>query len=309
MKFFLKSIINRIKKRDESGQMLLFVLVVILLLLIIVLAIVVNVRVDIKETQMEREYEMGYAIAEEQIFKIASLGYADAKAENDSANSCYTNTGDTGTFCPGTEGCAGGWVCTAYCCKDSPPSGCDCDSGDCFVDKVCTHNSIFGVSINQDETLEVDLGGQSVSDFTDIFIDWDTAEAISLMVVYKDGPGNYLNQRLAMCREGNNGCYTGFINYDNSLNLESDWKGGVTISGTAVLMRIRAIGGQATNVTVTGSNLPVQMDEVRVQGFTEGVADAKGLSAPEVTTLAMKNKRLPALFDYVLFVANDDVTK
>jgi hypothetical protein len=281
-------------KTCEQGQMLLFVLVVILLLFIILFAIIVNVQVDIKETQVEREYERGYSIAEEELFRIASDGF-DAWEDPGAGVTDYSGLLCPSTGCGDASGMDGPYKCSQKCNLGD-------DQVACVVVKRCTRYDISEMTINQDETLEVDLGGFTGA----IDVDWDGASAISFMVVYKQG-GEYLNVRRAICREGNDGCYTGFENYSFPVNIGSDL--GVPGNST-VLARIRAIGNDATGVSVSGDGLPPQMEEVRVQGFSAGLGGVEAdLPGPEVYTLEMINKRLPGLFDYVLFVADGGVTK
>jgi hypothetical protein len=288
---------------NNDGQMLLFVLVVVLLLLLIVLAIITNVRVDIKETQMEREYETGYSIAEEELFKISANGYQVGAALS----------GDEDNFCP-TTGCIGGsWEC-------SKKTGVGGDLNNTVIVKRCEQHSINNMTIDQDQTLEVDLNDNGSYASGNLTLTWYTAPAMSIMLICKDGAGNYKNVRAAVCRTGRGNCgmsstpnASGFISISDAqtgLNLEHPLNmSGCGTSFAPELLRIRAIGGQATNVSVTGGNLPPQMEEIRVQSFTEGTALATELSAPEVVTVSMIQKRVPALFDYVLFVANGEVRK
>lgn len=285
--------------KDQSGQMLLMVFIILMLLLIILFAIIVNLRVDIKETQVEREYEKSYSIAEEELFKISSDGFDiwddDTVSEIESPVDQY-----------------------ASLCPTDPPYDCyyKCGMGDdpeaCVMVKRLLQRYIDEMTIQKDETLEVDLGGY----IGDIHVGWIGADAISLIVVYLDG-GEYQNKRRAVCRRGNDNCYQGFENYSNVfsglgeyLDIENDL--GIPPGGSGVLMRIRAIGASAEGVTVTTPSpnaLPEQMEVLRVQGFSKGLDIAEGLPGPEVYTKQMINKRLPALFDYVLFVAGGDVSK
>lgn len=293
----IEKYLNKLYK-DQSGQMLLMVFVILMLLLIILFAIIVNLRVDIKETQIEREYEKSYSIAEEELFKISSDGFGvwddDIDGQIEDPSDQYAS------LCPTDE-----YHCYYKCGMGDDPEA-------CVMVKRRPHRNIDEMTIQQDETLEVDLGGYT----EDIHVEWIGAEAISLIVVYSDS-GEYLNKRRAVCGRVNNGCYPGFENYSNVfsgsdelLDIENDL--GIPPGGSGVLMRIRAIGASAEGVTVTTpglDDLPEQMEELRVQGFSAGLDIAEGLPGPEVYTKQMINKRLPALFDYVLFVAGGDVSK
>lgn len=309
MKTFLKNYRVVCGNIKESGQMLLFVLIVVLLLLIIVLAVVVNVRVDIKETQMEREYEKGYSIAEEELFKISSDGY---DAWRDDCDDCEDiSPGSPYYHLCSRSDCAS--PDTDFRCTLKHTTDVDGVRTDVMI-KECMLHEIRGISINQDETLEVllDDGTEVASGVIDI--GWEVAPAMSVMLVCKDASNNYSNVRASVCLGNTPTCgyegIEGFISigdaqigvvHDTPLNVDS-------CGGTPVLLRLRAIGGEAINISVTG-DLPSQMAEERSQSFTGGVDEAEGLSAPEVVTLAMLHKRLPALFDYVLFVASGDVSK
>lgn len=287
---------KRTKFHSESGQMLLFVLIVLLLLTIILFAIIVNVRIDIRETQLEREYEEGYSVAEEELFKI----YADSFS---TWSGSAEVTAYTDTLCPSTgcEASSGPYTCFKKCNLGEEGEA-------CVVVKRCVRHEISGMTINQDETLEVDLGGQNASAFTDINVSWNGAPAISLMVVYRDG-GEFKNARRAVCRESP--CYSSFEDHGTVFPLDIANDLLIPADSIAELLRIRAIGADAYNISVTGSNLPPQMEEIRVQGLSAGLeADIeKGLPGPEVYTLAMIDDRLPGLFDYVLFVADRNVMK
>lgn len=294
LKYFKNQYKKLYGKVNERGQMLLFVLVVLLLLFIILFAIIVNVRVDIKETQLEREYERGYSVAEEELFKIGSDGYNDW-VSGLVAGGCYNPS-----LFPYPNYCDATYF--DECCVET---GLGDDGLAAIITKRKVRNDIAEMSINQDETLEVDLSRYDGN----VLISWNGAPAISLMVVYQEG-GEYKNVRRAVCR-GAAGCYPGFEVYDvlNRLNIRSDL--GLSPASVTEFMRIRAIGGDATNVTVTGdAGFPPQMEEVRVQGFSAGLGGMEeGLPGPEVYTLGMINKRLSGLFDYVLFVADGAVSK
>ncbi len=303
----LKIIKNNYSKVKQSGQMLLFVLIVVLLLLIVVLAIVVNIRVDIEETQMEREYESGYSVAEEELFKIASEGYNLWISDCDDCDE-LTSTDEHFDLCSRNE-CESNdsddFRCTI---KSTEVDGVPTD----VIIKECIMHKIEGISINQDETIEVvlDYNGQTASGVLDV--SWEGAPAISAMLVCKDASGNYSNVRAAICSGNAPTCSMSGVEGFKSINeasvlgepLNIDTCGG----STPVLLRLRAIGGDAMNITVEG-DLPQQMASIRSQSFTNGVENAEGLSAPEVVTLDMLHKRLPALFDYVLYVADGDVRK
>ncbi|MBU0975955.1 hypothetical protein KJ918_04095 [Patescibacteria group bacterium] len=303
----------KLTKREfnEKGQILLFVIIILGILLFILLAILVTVRTDIKETALEREYEQGYSVAEEELFKIGADGLA---AWKDDANETQLLPGmEFFQFCEGADEC--------YL---------ECGLGDggnsCVVVKVTNIFNIHGMTINQDETLEVDVEGTTVT----LDISWTgDAEAMSVILVCKNNVSNtYPSKRAAVCQPvtaagncGLPGTIDGFITVaqaQGSLPGENDWplnlKGihGCS-SDDPQILRLRAIGGEAIGVSVYtegGGNLAnPQMVEVRVQAFPEGGTATEDISAPEVYTLSMLNKRLPSLFDYVLFVANDSVTK
>jgi len=293
---------------NNDGQMLLFVLVIVLLLLLIVLAIITNVRVDIKETQMEREYEKGYSIAEEELFIISANGYQ--------ASGYSGLEGDELNFCP-TTGCSSGdWECVKK-------EGMGDDLNSTVIVKRCLQEEIRNMTIDQDQTLEADVNGASGN----LTLSWGTAPAMSIMLVCKNASNAYKNVRAAVCRQDTStptpNCgmsstpnASGFISIlaargtgpgnDHPLNMS-----GCESGFSPELLRLRAIGGQATNITLFADNgsLPVQMEEIRVQSFTEGTGEAAELSAPEVVTISMIRKRVPALFDYVLFVAEGKVSK
>ncbi len=296
---------EKIKKyylEEESGQMLLFVMVILLLLLIIVLAIIVNVKVDLKETQMEREYERGYSIAEEELFDISSEGY-------DLSNYDTLSSEEMNKFCPSDECVGGTWEC-------GKKSGMGEEGESAVIVKRCVHHAIRDMTIEQDQTLEAYVNGAS----GELNLTWQGAPAMSVMLVCKDGSGDYENVRASICLSGSGNCGGGIntngfttetiakdelnVDHDAPLNMDD----GCPVSYEPELLRLRAIGGEATAVTLTG-DLPQQMEEIRVQSFTEGIELAEGLSAPEVVTMTMIRKRLPSIFDYVLFVANGDVSK
>lgn len=298
----LKTYINKVFKEKEDGQMLIFVLIVLLLLFIILISIVVNVKVDVKETQVEREYESGYTIAESELLTVAEGDYDDWV--NDSSVQEVTPTMDAYEFCPNSsdliqdECDAGLWDCQVKC-------GLGEEGESCAMIKRCVQNEILGETIKKDKTLEVALD----SDTRSIKVDWENAPAVSAMFVYKQG-GKYKNERKAVCLNNNN-CYSGFENYETLSDGWGNLDGG---SKEPVAFRIRAIGGDAHNVSVTGEGLPPQVEEIRAQGFSEDVSQSgdklyEDLSAPEVVTTIPINQQLPALFDYVLFVANDSVEK
>ncbi|MFC1780100.1 hypothetical protein ACFLY9_00175 [Patescibacteria group bacterium] len=293
---------NRISEAvNESGQMLLFTIIVLFLLLLIFFAIVVNVRVDIKETQLEREYEEGYSIGEEELLKITSDGFG----------TWVGGLTSTTKFCP-TSGCNS----RAYTCYEK--SGLGENSLGEVVMKRCEHNEIFGMTVGQDETIEVDLTGASGT----LSVGWSGAPAVSAMLVCRDSvTGDYSNTRMAVCRgvvasggvcDESIGQAYSISGFESIATAKATGPFNLDMCTTEpVLLRLRAIGAAATDISVTSdnSNLPSQMEEIRVQSFSEGISNAEELSAPEVYTLAMINKRLPSLFDYVLFVSEGDVSK
>lgn len=307
-----KSLIGNFRVINESGQMLLFVLVVILLLFIVLFAIITNIRVDIKETQVEREYERGYAVAEEEIFKIISDGYDEWWSACDDDPDCNCNELEDGDqyyeLCSRSE-CEEAdedFRCTLKSCTAE-------GSDEASIIKECLIHEIREMTINQDETLEVDVNGAN----GDLTVSWDSAPAMSMMLVCRDAAsGSYSSVRASVCRNGSGSCgmsgASGFVsisdardegnpNHDAPLDLSNGCS-----SGSPLLVRLRAIGADAVNVnvSVSGNNLPPQMEELRVQGFPVGMELAEDIPAPEEYTLKMLNKRLPGLFDYVLFVAD-----
>lgn len=159
-----------------------------------------------------------------------------------------------------------------------------------------------------------------------VIMDWDTSDssfpviaAITLepTTTFVPGPSDldYKVYRAAVCRQadcsGNASIEGDFENLNNIGSMTDSPFDMNTCTGeySPALLRLRAIGGNATAVAVSGNNLPFQMETVRVQGFSEGVDTGAQLPGPEVYTKNMIHKRLPALFDYVLFVANDEVKK
>jgi len=302
----MKQIKRSIKEfliNNDSGQMLLFVMVILLLLMIIVLAIITNVKVDIKETQMEREYERGYALAEEELFEITASGYEEADYDS-------LSTEEVSKFCPDNSTCIGG----AWDCSKKTKIG---DEGEgAVIVKRCEHHSINDMTIEKDQTLEAYVRGADGV----LSLSWNGAPAMSIMLVCKRGD-DYTNVRASVCNSNAPTCsmsgVSGFISLTDAADhtskhdapLDMEMNHGCPAGYSPELLRLRAIGSQATAVTLTGDDLPPQMEEVRVQSFTEGLDDAEGLSAPEVVTYKMIRKRLPSIFDYVLFVANGDVSK
>ena len=117
--------------------------------------------------------------------------------------------------------------------------------------------------------------------------------------------------RSAVCRTGDDDCglsgASGFLENTNvpALNMNH------TNCVEPRLLRLRAIGGPATINVCSASDtcgLPPQMEEVRAQAFAAGGFEEDvyvGLPGTEVQTLKMVNKRLPSLFDYVLFICYD----
>jgi hypothetical protein len=129
--------------------------------------------------------------------------------------------------------------------------------------------------------------------------------------------GDYSNVRMVICQSGSGTCTMNGVPSANGFEEIATAKAtgpfnlDVCGTGTPVLLRLRAIGAAATDISVVSDNssLPPQMEEIRVQSFPEGIDNAEELSAPEVYTLTMINKRLPSLFDYVLFVSEGGVSK
>lgn len=308
--------------KNDSGQMLLFVLVVVLLLMMVLFAIVANVRVDIKEVQVEREYESGYSVAEEELLKISSDGF-DTWENNISPGDIVSNTSwpsNLNSFCDTLNG----YTCTLI--KNRGAEG-----NSYIMVKRKTRNDIIGMTIEKDDVLEVNVNGATGI----LTVGWDvpptgTSTALSLMLVCRDtATGNYQSVRAVVCHSAGGCGSSSFWTVDDAkdrsvskpeapLNLNttdggcSQLKTGLVNTWYPVVLRIRAIYAAATNVSVTGgTNMPIQMEEVRVQTFPAGVGGEieEGLPAPEVYTLSMVEKRLPALFDYVLFVANGSADK
>jgi hypothetical protein len=278
-------------KGEEKGQMLLLVLVVVLLLMIILIAIIVNVRVDIKQTQSTREYEKGYSNAEEDLFKINSEGFANWNS-TPGVTLCTAGATDAClTLCP-----------TDYTCYKK------CDGDVCTLTKRKFINGIEEMLITKDDTLEVMLhdSNPALNASGDITTNWD-GQGLSIMLVCKNASNEYSVSRFAVCKSGS--CPSGSSGFLTApaagyvVNVTTGCTG-----ATPWLMRIRAVGSDASNVTVSGI-LPPQMEDVRVQGYTKTAGETASLPGPEVYTKKMIHKRLPALFDYVLFVANGDVGK
>jgi len=296
--------------REESGQMLLFVLVVVLLLMMVLFAIIANVKVDIKEVQLQREYEKGYAVGEEELLKISSDGYSSWKTSIiASGNYCSLPANlpaDLKPYCSAVE--------FEECCVVKNLGS---DSNSVALVKRKRRSDIIGMTIEKDDVLEVDVLGATGT----LNLNWSgSGVGMSIMLVCRRG-SDYQGIRVVACKSGSCGG-SGFTSIAGAssitvgppeapLNLSS----GCNQLGAGWLpfvLRLRAINGVATNVQVSGgTGLPYQMEEIRVQTFPVGTAGdiEVGLPAPEVYTLSMINKRLPALFDYVLFVANGAVTK
>jgi len=300
--------------KNEKGQILLFVMVVLLLLMIIVFAVIVNVRVDIRETQIEREYEKGYSSAEEEIFKISVDGFANWNNDIESSGEGYCSDVQTESFGDYESYCS--YPDFDVCCLVQGGS-----EGDKII-KRKSHNSIFGISIKQDETLEVNVDSPAITGDFDI-VSWENAPAMSIMLVCRDNAasGEYSQVRAAVCRSGSgiDNCgmpgTSGFWSIqeamDNTRGPGPLDLGNCPPGWDPLLVRFRAIGGDATNITIEHSGLPPQMIELRVQGFPAGLADGieTGLPGPELQTLVPIEKRMPSLFDYVLFVGSGGVSK
>lgn len=300
----LKTYLNKLIKEKQDGQMLVFVLIVLLLLFIILISIVVNVKVDIKETQLEREYESGYTIAESELLIVAEGDYQDWVKDGNVYK--VTSDRDAYQFCPNSstlqqDNCdTGEWDCQVKCDLGE-------DGESCVMMKRCVQNEVAGATIKKDKTLEIALD----SGTSEVNVTWQGAPAVSAMLIYEMN-GKYKNDRRAVC-SSDDCSYSGFESYGT---LRDGW-GNLNGNGKVpIALRIRAIGGDAQNVNVGGIGLPPQVQEIRVQGFSEDVSKDKedkklyeDLSAPEVVTSVPINQQLPALFDYVLFVANDDVEK
>jgi len=293
---------NKIKNifEDKSGQMLLFVLIILLLLFIIVIAIVVNVRTDMKEVQVEREYEKAYSIAEGELVKITANSF-ETWVEGDGVSNIIPD-GLT-SFCP-SDGCSSGdWECNYKC-------GLGESGNSCVLVKTCSQNSVEDRAIYKDQTFEVNLedsSGNIEFGWANPFV--GNPKSVMVILVYKVGT-EYKSTRFCKCYSGKclvDGCEsTSEIGF--SLNIGTYIEG-----GDAQFIRFRAIGDDITGFWAIG-DLPVQELEVRSQGFTESVEDAGDqlfieLPAPELYTRIPVRKQLPALFDYVLFVADGGVSK
>ncbi|MDD3648001.1 MAG: hypothetical protein PHS44_05915 [Candidatus Dojkabacteria bacterium] len=299
----LKLIKNRF---NEKGQILLFVIVILGVLLFILFAILLTVRTDIKETALEREYEQGYSVAEEELFQIGADGLDGWKADNVGNISNAYGTEYQG-FCDGVPEC---WL----------ECGLGEDGDSCVIVKVKYIKNIHDMTITQDETLEVLLDPADGN----LDVTWQGAEAMSVILVCKDG-NDYPSVRAAVCNSQTGPCSvsggSGFITigqartsptHDTPLNINGT-NGCAPYGSNPQILRLRAIKGDAFAVGVYklgGADLTnPQMVEVRVQALPEGGDVTEDVSAPEVYTLSMLNKRLPSLFDYVLYVANGEVDK
>ncbi len=293
------TIIKLKKLSEESGQMLLFVVVILFVLFIVVLGVIVNVRVDVKEAQLERNYESGYAKAENVLFDIKSSGF-------DPDN--YISY--SGSLCSGGSECDGGsYECFKY---DSDEDG----SEDTII-KVCDIRGLSLVTIPRDDTYELTLEGMSRSD--DISnVSWDTAPAISMMLVCSNG-SDYENTRMAVCRSGSGDCgEAGLISgFKSIVNAQSNGPldmGSCSAGFDPVTLRLRAIGANAENVNITDDDLPIQSTIYRVQAFELGEDEIfsdenlKGNAGPEIYSVVPKVEPIPSIFDYVLYSSNDSIS-
>ncbi len=296
------------KNYYQKGQILLVILIVLMVLLIILFAIVFNLRTDIKEQQIEREYESGYAIAEEELYKVKANGFAEdyySDKEIERGDSLWNK------YCSAAElDCPNSSV--NFRCYNVNKVSAEGENISVIL-KRCVLNEISEMDIPKDDVLEVNLVGASGL----INLNWENAPAVSIMLVCKNVSNLYVVNRMAICRpesDCNSAGISGFSSYSEAqsigkpLNLAS----GACVSGyEPILLRIRAIGDDAKNVRVYASSgsLPPQMEKIRAQGFSRGVSNAFGIPSPEVYSISMINKKVPAIFDYVLFVAEDDLKK
>lgn len=287
---------------DQSGQVLLFVLITVVLLLMILFAIVLNLRVDIQEVQVEREYKRGYNVSEEVMLEIASSDYTTWKSDSSPTNCADPWTFNKRGYCKAGEG-------IDECCL---VEGLGDDGNGAVITTRTVMDYIEGLNLGKDQTLEVNVVGARGA----LNLAWENAPAVSLLLSCRDVTG-YYNVRMAVCRSGNcnQGGISGFESITDAqnngpLDLNDGCDSIPGRNGDPIALRIRAIGADAQNIRVNGgSQLPAQMEEVHVIGFPAGLGSdiEEGLPAPEVYTRKMLNKRLPALFDYVLFVGEGDV--
>lgn len=299
---------------NERGQMLLFVVIVLMLLFVIVLAIVKNVSIDVQETQLEQEYETGYAGAEEEIMKISSQGFDTWVNNFEPSDQCYSLSGNSNIpnniekFCSLSD--------FDECCIKTGVG--EDGEGDVIVKRKYIYG-IKEMNIEKDDVLELDISEASLTTNDKVKISWEGAPAMSIMLVCKDSNGDYYNKRALVCRAGSGTCSTienqGFSSISdagNSVQTEAPLLvGQCSDPNEPVLLRFRAIGGQAINVNIDGDgfDIPAQMEEIRAQAFPKGIGEAENTASPEIYTLKMISKRVPALFDYVLFVAEGGVDK
>ena len=276
--------------QDQKGQMLVFVLIILLVLFIIVIAIVVNVRTDLRSTQQEREYEQNYSNAESELLNIIDAGVTSLAVGS-------TYTAYTGVdLCPlsKTEGCSGNWQCLIK-------SNYGGVAENAVIIKSCDTNQISNEEILKDKTLEVDLNTYTKS----LNLTWSGTNTLNIILVYKEGDV-YKNVRKVICMKNSDSnfpdCQNASVYDGKKLNLNA-----ICSTCSFEFMRIRALKGDATGVSISGADLPSLRTIVRAQGVTVDTVSksvSADISAPEVYTSIPTYKQLPALFDYVLFVAD-----
>lgn len=318
MRDFFKKLLK--PSKNQNGQILVVVLILIVVLLIVVLAVVFNVISDIGQTTTERRYEEGYAAAEGTLFQISNnldtAELATAVHNNDIANFLGNQDARDLTgfrdLVAENSACIGqridGIIGSEYHESGNNCASAEFDSdGDGSTDTICHFEEVYGVfsmELEQDETLEVNLNGLSGSSPLQVTIE-GINPAVSVAVVYLDpASGAYTNERFALT--SNSGFGSGF-SLGNSVQVKR--------ANNPQFMRIRAVGGRqilSVHTQASGANrLPSQMLNVICRGISTDVEfeTASGSPIPTVYTQIMIQKRLPALFDYVLFVGNGEVRK
>jgi hypothetical protein len=295
---------------EESGQMLLIVFVFLLLLFVIVFAVVSNVLVDIKEVQITREYEKAYSIAESELIKI-SKDTSTTWVDQNEAQLIHPDTTVNGlnlsNFCP-SEDFSCYWAC-----------GFGDDKKACVILKSKGGNTGTGtIPIDKDDVLEIPLDTMNSNSIIDL--SWTGAPAIAATLICRSQVGsvwNYYQYRATICSsDPHSGCGMDDVFGEGSFSTISEAKeSGRPLrlsscgNGTALLLRLRAIGSSAL-VDFKGSVPETAIEEIHVQGFPAGFLLAEDIPAPELYYLTTgDSKAMPAIFDYVLFVANGDVLK
>lgn len=283
---------------NNKGQMLVIVLLVMLILMILLLAIMVNLRGDIRETQSEREYEKGYSISEDEVFQMAQdiddwVGTANITSQT-------SDCPDDAASIPGIDI----KTCTTYFLDRLGDDG--LGAATCWEYEV---SNIRDVEIRKDEALEIQLDGYNGS------VSFSTSSSLgygfSIGVVSENG-GEYESRKVAYKVGASNFNAPDFSTVGNTVDIGA--LNLIPTGYTSKLMRVRVIiDGTDPESKVMfeevsgGSGFPNQMVEYRCKSEPSGVGE--GQPEPDVYTRKMLKPRLPAIFDYVLFVGEGAVVK